>query len=166
MLLSQMPPNMPVELMGPLGAGTKADIEALQTALRNLSIATARPDINPGPTNTGIVDAGTVSAVVAGMGLLTEKLDSWQYLAIQAGLIAGTATNKAKEVIATYAPQLTIAANTAAVKFKTTPVPVVVGPMSFFAPGWYKTPLGLGLIAVVGLVIYKFVIAPTPAKAA
>lgn len=165
-MLMSMPSRLPVELMGPLGAGTKADIENLQTALRNLSMATQRPDINPGPANTGVIDGATMSAVVASMGLLSEHMPTWAYLALQAGLIAGTATNKAKEIVGTYATQLTIAANTAAVKFRKPPPTTAVVPYpgaGFFAPGWYKTPMGIGLIALVGFVVYKLVIAPKKA---
>lgn len=160
-----MPKNLPVQLMGPLGLGAaKADIENLQRALVNLAVATNRPQINPGAI-TGTVDGGTVSAVVAGLDLLTSELPTWAYLSLQAALVAGSATSVAKEAIGTYATQLTIAANTAAVKFKQNPVVAPV-PTGFFAPGWYKTPAGLLLIGVAAFVVYKFVIAPQPAKTA
>jgi hypothetical protein len=137
-------------------------VQALQTALNNLGRATQRPQI--ACPVTGKVDDATVAAVVAGMGILTEQLSTWQYLALQAAFVAGSATSKAKEAVAIAAPQLTIAANTAAVKYGKVN-PVAVGPLGFFAPGWYKTPAGLLLIGVGGFLFYKFVIAK-PAKAA
>jgi len=160
MLMRSMPTALPVELMGPLGAAVKADIENLQRALTNLATATQRPQINPGPI-TGTVDSGTVTAVSAAMGLLTESLPSWLYLASQAALIGGASTSVAKEFVGTDATQLTIAANTAALKFPKpgtvlTPLPAT----GFFAPGWYKTPAGLALIGVAAFIVYKFVIAP------
>lgn len=169
MLLQRaMPLSLPVELMGPLrgGLGGKAEVEGLQTSLRNLAVATQRPDIDPGPI-TGVVDARTVTAVVAAQSLLSKELPSWAFLALQAALAAGAMTSIAKEGVEKAAIPLTIAANTAAVKYKVNPalypMPTTTG---FFVPGWWKTPFGIALLAAVGLVGYKLFFADSPAKKA
>jgi len=152
---------------GLAGLAGKAEVENLQRALTNLSIATQRPAINPGAV-TGVMNDATVTAVSSAMGLLTEELPSWLYLALQAAMIAGASTSQAKQYVEQYATQLTIAANTASVKYKVnTPVPTqqpqIVG---FFAPGWYKTPFGMLLIGGAAFLIYYFVIKPRQASKA
>lgn len=140
-------------------------VQTLQQSLANLAIATNRPGINPGPIN-GEVGPATMAAIVQGLGLLSEQLPSWLYLALQGALAVGSNTATAKTFVTSYATQLAIAANTAAVKYKTTPAaattPTVVG---FFAPGWYKTPIGMAILAVVALLGYKFIVAPRRAAA-
>jgi len=141
------------------------EIENLQRALSNLAVATQRPAINA--KVTGVMDDQTMTALSAGLGLLTEQLPKWLYLGLQGVLILGVTSSQAKKYAGEYAAQLTLAANTAAVKFKTTPP--VIAPASqpqivgFFAPGWYKTPIGLGLIALALFVGYKIFIAPKAA---
>jgi hypothetical protein len=145
-----------------------SEIENLQRALINLGVATQRPAITC--KITGVMDDATMMAVNAGLGLLTEELPSWLYLALQGVMVAGSTNATAKKYTGQYATQLTMAVNTAAVKFKVAPVvtpPVYTAPtiVGFFAPGWYKTPIGMALIAVAAFVGYKFFIAPAPKKA-
>jgi len=163
MMISR-PTALPPQLMGPMGSlGGKAEVENLQHALTNLAIATQRPQINPGPV-TGVINDATMTAVSAGLGLLSEQLPTWAYLALQAAMIAGIQTTAAKDAVASAATQLTVAANTAAVKYKVqAPPTMALTPAGFFAPGWYKTPMGMGLIAVVAFLVYRYVIAPKKA---
>lgn len=161
-MLVSMPIALPMQLMGPLGA-TASDIQNLQRALANLATATQRPQINPGPV-TGTVNDATMTAVAAAMGLLTDQLPSWAYLSLQAGLALGAGTQQAKDVVASQATALTVAANTAAVKYKVnTPMPMGFNPAGFFAPGWYKTPQGMIFIGVVAFVVWKFFLQPKQA---
>lgn len=135
-------------------AGSPA-VEQLQRALVNLAIATNRPQINPGQV-TGVVDDNTMVAINAASGILTEELPSWLYLAMQTAMIAGSTTAAAKKYVEQYAAQLTIAANTAAVKYKTaapipTATPSTAGSIfnSIFPIGWYSRP-SLGWLVVLG----------------
>jgi hypothetical protein len=143
-----------------------SEIENLQRALINLGVATQRPAVTC--KITGIMDDATMMAINAGLGLLTEELPNWLYVGVQGVMIFGSTNATAKKYTGEYATQIAMAANAAAVKFKVNPpVPVVV-PLAptvvgFFAPGWYKTPLGLLLIGAALLVGYKFFIAPTKA---
>lgn len=143
---------MPRELMGPLG-DQKADVQGLQQALKNLAIATQRPDIDPGVIS-GVVETQTVTAVIAAQTLLSKELPQWAFLSLQAALAAGAMTSIAKEAVAKAAVPLTVAANTAAVKYKVNPAayPMNVG---FFGPGWYKTPMGIALILGAAFVGWK-----------
>jgi len=154
---------LPVTLRGLAGS---ADVENLQRALANLAIATNRPQINPGNAD-GVVGDRTVSAVIAGMDLMTEHLPTWAFLAIQAGLAAGAMTSQAKGIVTQFAAPLTVAANTAAQKFKVNPTGGALIPANqgFFAPGWYKTPAGIALLIIVGFVGYKLFLSE-PKKAA
>lgn len=141
-----------------------SEIENLQRALINLSIATQRPAINT--QVTGTVTDSTMLALSAALGLLTEELPSWLYLGLQGATMFGATNSTAKKYVGEYATQLALAINTAAVKYKQTPpVPAPPAPVatqpSFFAPGWYKTPIGVALIAVVAFVGYKLLIAPS-----
>lgn len=143
------------------------EIENLQRALINLSVATQRPAIST--KVTGVVDNETTTAMSAALGLLTEELPTWLYLGLQAALAFGTASDTVKKYIGSYATQLTLAANTAAVKYKVNPpVPTpTTTATGFFVPGWYKTPLGIVLIAAGLFAGYKLFIAPRqPAKRA
>lgn len=151
---------------------SSASVQQLQQALVNLAIATNRPAINPGAV-TGTMNDQTVVAVSSAMSLLTEELPSSIYLILQAGLLVGSATSQAKKLVEQYATQLTIAANAAAIKFKQQPVvvqPVIQPQTSFFgdlfAPGWYKTPVGLVIIGVGAFALYKLFLAPRSAPAA
>lgn len=146
-----------------------SEIENLQRSLVNLSVATQKPAINT--KITGVVDDSTMMAVSAALGLLTEELPNWLYLGLQGVMIVGATNSTAKKYVGEYATQLAMAANTAATKFKVnpttaTPVPIVAATPSFFAPGWYKTPIGLALIAAIALVGYKlFLDKPASKKA-
>lgn len=143
------------------------EVNNLQQALINLSVATQRPAINC--RITGTVDDQTATALSAALGLLTEQLPSWLYLGLQGALVFGASSTTVKEYIASYATQLTIAANTAAVKYKTNPPPVLVPTTTqtgFFTAGWYKTPLGLFLIAAALFAGYKIFLSPPAKKAA
>lgn len=139
--------TLPTGLRGPAFLAGSASVEQLQQALTNLAIATGRPAINPGKV-TGVVDDQTMVAINAGMGLLTEELPNWLFLALQAAMIVGATSSTAKKYVEQYAAQLTIAANTAAVKFKTTtpvvPTTFVAQPTGLFATlfpvGWYTRP--------------------------
>lgn len=158
---------------GYLGLAGSANVQQLQQALVNLAIATNRPAINPGPV-TGEMNDQTVVAVSSAMGLLTEELPGSVYLALQAGLLIGSATSQAKKYVEQYAPQLTIAANTAAIKFKQQPVaaqiPLPAMQTSFFgdlfAPGWYTKPMGIAIIGIGAFVIYKLFFSRPSAPAA
>jgi peptidoglycan hydrolase-like protein with peptidoglycan-binding domain len=156
---------------GPL-AGT-ASVEGLQRALANLAIATTNSSINPGPID-GVVGGQTVAAVNAALSLITKELPSWLYVGLQAALLVGSTTTQAKAYVTQYAPQLTIAANTAAIKFKTpTPAPMTIQTMAsnslfdtVFPANWYKKPsLGLALVLLGAFGFYKFFLAsPAPTK--
>lgn len=153
-----------------------AETENLQRALANLAQATQRPAINPGQIS-GVVDDGTMMAIQASLGLLTEELPSWMYLGLQAALMAGATTSTAKGYVGQYATQLTVAINTAAVKLKVNPPQgtvmtwagspqpgVTTNPgflATLFAPGWYKTPQGMLMIAIGLFIGYKFFVAPS-----
>ena len=76
-----------------------ANIENLQRALVNLAQAANRPAINPGVVS-GVMNDATMTAVSAALGIITEELPSWLYLALQAGMIAGATTSKAKGLVA------------------------------------------------------------------
>jgi hypothetical protein len=137
------------QLLGTGLYGT-SEIETFQKALNNLGVATQRPAITCAVNGT--IDDATMLALAAGLELLTKELPTWLYVGIQGALVFGVSNATAKKYVGQYASQLTIAANTAATKFKVTP-PVVVpaAPPGFFAPGWYKEPRGLILIAAIGL---------------
>lgn len=146
------------------------EIETLQRALTNLATATQRPAITA--KVTGVIDDATMAAISEGLGLLTQELPSWLYMGLQGVMLVGATNATAKKYVGQYATQLTLAANAAAVKFKAqTPVvtpaatSTVVG---FFAPGWYKTPIGIGLIAVTAFIGYKLIAPsrPEPARRA
>lgn len=141
--------NRGVQLMG------TNEIETLQRALINLSVATQRPAINT--KITGVVDDETMTAINAALGLLTEQLPTWLYLALQGLMVTGATSATAKKYVGEYATQLALAANTATAKYKVSPPVPTTPPVQagFFAPGWYKTPLGVLLIAVVGFAGYK-----------
>jgi len=176
---------IPVVLDGPPPhlAGS-ATVEQLQRALKGLAEVWNRPAIDPG-TVTGVVDDATMAALTAALGILTEELPSTVYLALQGALIAGSTTSYAKNLVTQYAPQLTIAINTAITKKKqriaaqqpttttttvTTPpitIPTSTNPFAqLFAPGWYKQPFGIALIAIAAFGVYKLFLAPRPAPAA
>lgn len=153
---------MPVVLSGPpahlMGS---AQIQQLQQALKNLAIATQRPVIDPGPV-TGDLNDQTMVSISSAMDLLTEQLPSWAFLGIQGAMLLGATTTQAKSIVTQYAPQLTVACNAAAVKFKvnpTAPVPTPAAQPSMlaqlFAPGWYKQPWGIALILVGAFGFYK-----------
>lgn len=140
--------SVPITLAG------SPSVEQLQRSLVNLAIATNRPQINPG-TVSGTVDDPTMVAINAALGILTEDLPSWLYLGLQTAMIAGSTTAAAKKYVEQYAAQLTIAANTAAVKYKTTaplPMPTTTGSIfdSLFPMGWYSRP-SLGWLVVLGV---------------
>lgn len=141
------------------------EIEGLQRALINLSVATQRPSINT--KITGVMDDATMASISEALGLLTQELPNWLYLGIQAVMIAGVTSATAKKYIGEYATQLTLAANAAAVKYKINPpapvTPTASAQVGFFAPGWYKTPLGLIFIAAAAFAGYKLFVAPRQA---
>lgn len=146
------------------------EIEGLQRALINLSVATQRPSINT--KITGTIDDATMVAISEALGLLTQELPTWLYLGLQGVLIVGATNATAKKYVGEYATQLTLAINAAAAKFKVNPptptAPTPPAAVGFFAPGWYKTPLGIILIAAGAFAGYKIFIAPrqTPARKA
>lgn len=139
------------------------EIENLQRALINLGVATQRPAITA--RITGTIDDETMTAINAGLGLLTEELPSWLYLALQGVMVAGATSSTAKKYVGQYATQLALAANTAAVRYKVNPPvptpPPATSSSGFFASGWYKTPLGLVLIAGAAFVGYRIFVAPS-----
>lgn len=162
MLFHALPSNLPTELMGPMLQGP-AEIKSLQQALKNLSVATQRPDIDPGPIS-GTVENQTVQSVIAAQTLLSANLKSWEFITLQAALAVGAMTTQAKTAVAAAAVPLTVAANTAAVKYKKeSPMMPSSSIVGFFAPGWYKTPVGILLIAASAFVGYKLFFAPTKA---
>ena len=147
-----------------------AIVETFQRALANLAIATARPTINPGPV-TGVLNDSTMVAFSAAIGVVAEELPDWLYLLLQAAMAGGATSTAAKNFVTKYAAPLTIALNTAAVKYKAAPVVTIVqptpGPLdTLFAPGWYTRPsLGLLVVGVGAFAIYKL-LAPAPRAAA
>lgn len=167
----------PLTLMG------SGEVENLQRALTNLAVATGRPASNPGPITGEVTDA-TMTALASSIGLLTESLPAEVYLPLQGAFAFGATSATAKKIVGQYATQLTVACNTAAVKFKNntgsapgktitagnsgTILMPSTGPMAsisqFFAPGWYKTPFGLLLIAGSAYLTYRFLFAD-PKKA-
>ncbi len=142
------------------GLAGSSDVQALQQALVNLATATGRPQINPGKVD-GVVGTQTVMAVIAATDLLAEQLPSTAFLALKAataGAVASkTVTAEAVKGVEFLAVPLTVAANTAAVKFKQNPASVPAMPV---ATPWYKTPWGVGGIIVAALVGYKLFLAP------
>jgi hypothetical protein len=168
---------IPTALSGPINGTVSlggylagdANVENLQRALINLAQATQRPAINPGRVS-GIVDDPTMTAVQAAVGLLSEELPTWAYLGLQAALATGATTSTAKNFVTQYAAQLTVAMNTAAVKFKVNAPQgggmIPMGPQGFFVPGWYKTPAGMVLIGIAAFVIYKLFLQDRPATGA
>jgi hypothetical protein len=158
-------------LSAPITLAGTPSVEQLQRALINLAIATNRPAINPGSVS-GTVDDATMAAINAAIGILTEELPTWLYLGLQAAMLAGSMTAAAKKYVEQYAAQLTIAANTAAVKYKTAaPItPATLPPTglwaTLFPSGWYTRP-SLGWLIVLGasFAAYKLFLAK-PAKSA
>lgn len=138
--------------LGLMGSG---DIQALQQALVNLAIATGRPQINPGKVD-GVVSAATVTAVVAAIDVLQPEMSETNFLILKASLAgAGAAApTQAITVVTTLAVPLTVAANTAAVKYKTTGI-MLPWDAGFFGPGWYTTPAGIGLILIGAFIGWK-----------
>ncbi len=138
------------------------EVAALQQALVGLAQATGRPQINPGQID-GTVGAQTVQAVIAGTDLMSEHLPTWAFLSLKAGMIGasmvGGAGGAAASTITTLAAPLTIAANTAAVKFRQNPT------MGMFGAAWWTSPTGLLVIAGLAFVGYKLFL-DTPAKPA
>ena len=155
------------------------NIETLQRSLTNLAIASGRPAINPGQV-TGTMNDATMAAVSSALGILTEELPGWLYLALQAAMIAGSTTSKAKAVVTQYASQLAMAANAAAVKMRpgsniatfqpiqATSIGPATTPTTFlqtmFGSPWYKSPLGIALIGLGLFGFYKFFIAAPKAQ--
>lgn len=155
------------------------NIETLQRALTNLALASGRPAINPNGI-TGTLNDATMAAVSSALGIITEELPGWLYLALQAAMIAGSTTSKAKQIVTQYASQLAMAANAAAVKMRpmgnssvaifqpqyaAQPVPTAMSFLqSVFGSPWYKSPLGIGLIALGLFGFYKFFIAAPKAQ--
>lgn len=154
------------------GLEGSAIIETLQRALANLAVAANRPGSNPGPI-TGVVNDATMVALSDAINLYGEELPDTLYLLLQAGLIAGTTSAKAKAVVTKYAAPLTIAINTAAIKAKPAAVPdAAMAPTTpgvfdtLFAPGWYMRPsLGLLIVGLGAFVGYKL-LAPSAASRA
>jgi hypothetical protein len=130
-------------------SGPDQTVTTLQVALANLATKTSRPLINPGPPN-GIVDDGTMRAVVNALDLLADKLQGTPKLAVQAALLAGSGSTIARNAVASYAVELTVAANAAADAYGQTPI--VYQPV---APSWYKQPYGIVIIIGVLLVGYR-----------
>lgn len=163
---------IPVVLSGPPAhlMGTAA-IEQLQRALKALADVRKRPAIDPGPI-TGDMNDSTMVALNAALGILSEELPSYVYMGLQAAFIAGGTTSYAKNLVVQYAPQITIALNTATTKYKQShpaTSPVVTDPMPVATStwdGWYKKPWGIALILVGAFGIYKFFLASPPAKKA
>ncbi len=164
LLANTHPGNSKAVLMGlgyskahGIGLAGSGEIQTLQTALTNLAIATNRPQINPGKVD-GVVGAGTVMAVVAATDLLSEQLPSWAYLTLKAATagasVSKTVTAEAKKGIETLAIPLTVAANTAAVKFKQNPA-LLTNCTGFFCGEWYKTVPGMVLVGVAIFAGYK-----------
>jgi len=161
----------PINGLGAPGLGAaNASVEQLQRALVNLAVATGRPAINPGKVS-GTIDDATMIALGAAIGLLSEELPNYVYLPLQATLLVGVTNATAKQYVTQYAPQITVAINTAAVKFKTsTPAPTAgtvitqpapVQPSLFdklFPVGWYTRPSwGWLILAAGGFATYKLV---------
>lgn len=145
-----------------MGLAGSAENQALQQALVGLATATNRPQINPGKVD-GVINTQTVMAVIAATDLLSESLPSWAFLSLKAATASAaaskTATTQAVKGIEALAGPLTIAVQTAAVKFKQNPALIPVAPVE----PWYKTPIGMIAIGVGLLVGYKVLLAP-PAK--
>lgn len=145
-----------------LGLAGSGENQALQQALVNLATATGRPQINPGKVD-GVIGTQTVMAVIAATDLLAEKLPSTAFLALKAATAGAaaskTATTEAVKGIEFLAVPLTVAANTAAVKFKQNPSAAIVVPpcTGFFCGAWYKTVPGMLLIGVGLFAGYKLV---------
>lgn len=169
---------IPVVLSGPPAhlMGTAA-IEQLQQALKSLAQVRSRPAIDPGPI-TGVVDDALMVSLNAALGILAEELPSYVYLPLQAAMIAGATTAYAKGLVTQYAPQLTIAVNTATTKYRmshpstpaapTAPTTLPTTTNAFaelFSAGWYKKPWGIALILLGAFGVYKLFIAPPKAKA-
>lgn len=144
----------PLQLSG-LGVGDEA-VSTLQQALINLSQATLRPLINPGPV-TGEVNDQTMQALVQAMDLLTQSLPTWASIAVRGGLILGASSTPAKNIVAQHAPELTAAAIAETAKYRvTTPTsPILTQPTD-----WYRTSAGVVIIGGVLLLAFRLFFAP------
>ena len=141
-----------------MGLAGTAEIVKLQQSLANLAQSTQRPEFSPGRTD-GVLDDATVAAVASAFSVVANELPSWLATSLQLALIGGSATQVAKNYISQYAAQLAVAFNTAAVKYKTTPVPAAI-PTAIAMP-WYQTWWGIGGLIVGGLIVLKYVLAPS-----
>lgn len=148
-----------------------AIIETFQRALANLATATNRPGANPGKV-TGVVDDATMVAFSAAINLFGEELPDTLYLVLQAAMAGGATSSAAKGFVTKYAAPLTIAINTAAVKYKAAPETAIVptpapGPFdALFPAGWYTRPsLGWLVVGAGAFAIYKL-LAPASAPRA
>ncbi len=157
--------RMPLELSG--FSGGNAAIMQLQRALVDLSQDTRRPAINPGVVS-GTISNETMDAVLASMDLLAEQLPTWTAANLQKGLMSGSHSAGAKNLVAQNAQELTMAALTATAKYKTHNLDGVGITMPSFAmptvmsTAWaaVKTPAGI-LITLGALFLgYKLFFAP------
>lgn len=141
-----------------MGLAGSAEIIKLQQSLANLAVATGRPEFAPGRTD-GVLDDATMAGVAAAVSVAANELPSWLATALQIALVGGAATQTAKNYVSQYAAQLSVAFNTAAVKYKKAPVPVAPTPAVFVTP-WFKTWWGITGIVVGGLFVLRFIFAP------
>lgn len=141
--------RMPLELSGVGGFGDSATIEVLQRSLLALSQATNRPSINPGP-NTGMVNDATMNAVASAMDLLVPELPNTVYLALHAGMMTGTHSAQAKNLVAQYAHELAMASRSAATKYRMNPqayqMPSMQGVQGITDSTWFKPAAGIAVV--------------------
>lgn len=141
-------------------AGT-AEIVKLQQSLVNLAASTNKPQLNPGRTD-GVLDDATMACVASAFSYAANELPGWLATPLNLALIGGSGTSTAKSYVGSYAAQLSVAFNAAAVKYKSSSVPAPTAPIATATP-WYKTPWGIAGIIVGGLIVLKFVLAPRQA---
>ncbi len=144
------------------GLGGTAEIARMQQSLVNLAQATGHPEFVPGRVD-GVLDDNTMVAIAAAMSVVANELDGWLSTAIQLALVGGASTSTAKSYISQYAPQLSVAFNAAAIKYKQTPTAPVPVPTTAIAVPWYTTWWGIGGIIIGGVIVLKFVLGPRQA---
>jgi len=141
-------------------SGPDQNVMALQAALGNLATRSMRPLINPGTPN-GIVDDKTMQAVVSALDLVSEKLPTYQKLALQAALITGAGSSIARNAVATYAQELAVAANAAADSYTQQPAPIPA-----VVEHWYTKPYGIVIIVGVLLIGFRLFFTTSSARTA
>lgn len=153
-MLAMVHKGSPITLMG------SGEIQSLQQALNNLAIVTQRPQYSMGVPN-GTVDDATMLALSNAFSTVATELPTTIATVLQIALAAGSTTATAKQQVSQQAQALTVAIRAAALKYGKAPSDFSLTPVTggLFGPGWYKTPFGIGVIALSLLIGYKLFLA-------